>query len=100
MPQEYAIKIYKTTLNEFKNRTEYIEGEYRFRHANKSNPRKLIKLWAEKEMRNLKRLESHNIPCPSPIVLRENILVMTFIGKNGFPAPSLKDTNLSGMNFH
>jgi serine/threonine-protein kinase RIO1 len=45
---EYAIKIYKTTLNEFKNRSEYIEGEFRFRHSKKVNERKLIKLWAEK----------------------------------------------------
>lgn len=95
---EYAIKIYKTTLNEFKNRTEYINGDYRFKHQNKSNPRKLIKLWAEKEMRNLKRLQAKNIPSPIPITLRENILVMSFIGVNGVPAPCLKDAPLSGKS--
>lgn len=31
-------------------------GEFRFRHGYcRSNPRKMVKLWAEKEMRNLKR---------------------------------------------
>lgn len=92
---EYAIKIFKTTLNEFKNRGEYIEGEFRFRHQRKSNPRKLIKLWAEKEMRNLKRLCAAGISCPTPIILRDNILVMSFIGENAHPAPCLKDAELS-----
>jgi len=46
-------------------------------------------------MRNLKRLQAKNIPSPVPITLRENILVMSFIGKNGVPAPCLKDAPLS-----
>jgi len=92
---ELAIKIYKTTLNEFKNRTEYIEGEFRFRFSSTNNTRKLIKVWAEKEMRNLKRLQQHNIPVPTPIFQRENILVMSFLGKDGFPAPRLKDVELT-----
>eukprot|EP01118_Nematostelium_gracile_P019881 TRINITY_DN940_c0_g1_i1.p1 TRINITY_DN940_c0_g1~~TRINITY_DN940_c0_g1_i1.p1 ORF type:complete len:412 (+),score=122.21 TRINITY_DN940_c0_g1_i1:72-1238(+) len=93
--EEYAVKIFKTTLNEFKNRSDYVEGEFRFRRASLQNPRKLIKLWAEKEMRNLKRISAAGVPCPTPIVQRENILVMSFIGKDGFPAPCLKDAPLS-----
>ena len=92
---EYAVKIFKTTLNEFKNRGDYVEGEFRFRHSSTHNPRKLIKLWAEKEMRNLKRLQSGGILSPVPVVLKENVLVMTFIGKDGWPAPNLKDAQLS-----
>jgi len=90
---EYAIKIFKTTLNEFKNREEYMVGEFRFRHDKFShqNPRKVIKLWAQKEMRNLKRIFQIGIPCPLPVLLREHVLVMTFIGKNGVAAPHLKD---------
>jgi len=95
--KEYAIKIYKTTLNEFKNRTDYIEGEYRFRFKTKGlNNRKLIKLWAEKEMRNLKRLHKAGVPCPEPKFLSENILIMTFVGTDGQAAPTLKDASLSG----
>jgi RIO kinase 1 len=92
---EYAVKIFKTSLNEFKNRSEYIEGEFRFRHRTTGNSRKLIKLWAEKEMRNLKRMQEARILCPTPIMLRENILVMSFLGKGGFPAPLLKDAPLT-----
>lgn len=55
--KEYAIKIYKTSILIFKDRERYVEGEFRFRKGHcKSNPRKLIKLWAEKELRNLKRI--------------------------------------------
>jgi RIO kinase 1 len=55
--QEYAIKIYKTSILVFKDRDKYIEGEFRFRNGHcRSNPRKMVRLWAEKELRNLKRI--------------------------------------------
>lgn len=51
--KEYAIKIYKVETMVFRDREEYIEGERRFKNGFcKSNPRKMIKLWAEKEFRN------------------------------------------------
>ena len=56
LPTECAIKIYKTTLNEFFRRDKYIKDDYRFKNRfRKQNPRKIIKMWAEKEMFNLKR---------------------------------------------
>jgi RIO kinase 1 len=55
--QRLAIKIYKTSILVFKDRDRYVSGEYRFRHGYcKSNPRKMVKVWAEKEFRNLRRL--------------------------------------------
>ena len=59
------------------------------------NPRKMVKTWAEKEMRNLTRLQSAGIPCPDPIILRSHVLVMGFIGHEGWAAPLLKDVNIS-----
>lgn len=61
----------------------------------KSNPRKMVKVWAEKEMRNYRRLHSAGIPCPTPILLKSHVLIMEFLGKNGWPSPRLKDANLS-----
>jgi RIO kinase 1 len=76
-----AIKIYKTSILVFKDRDRYVSGEYRFRHGYcKSNPRKMVKVWAEKEMRNLKRLHASGIPCPEPLMLRMHVLLMTFLG--------------------
>lgn len=91
--EHLAIKIYKSTILNFKNRDRYITGEYRWRHGySKSNPRKMVQMWAEKEMRNLRRLISAGIPCPEPILLKQQVLLMTFIGdKEGWPAPRLKD---------
>ena len=49
------------------------------------NPRKMVRVWAEKEMRNLKRLQTAGIRCPEPVEVRENVLVMTFVGdKDGW----------------
>ncbi|KAJ3188185.1 Serine/threonine-protein kinase RIO1 [Gaertneriomyces sp. JEL0708] len=99
-PTHLAVKIYKTSILTFKDRDRYVSGEYRFRHGyNKSNPRKMVKLWAEKEMRNLKRLRAADIPCPEPICLRMHVLVMGFIGdRNGWAAPRLKDAPISAAS--
>jgi RIO kinase 1 len=40
----------------------------------------MVRLWAEKEMRNLKRLVAAGINTPEPIEVRENVLVMEFVG--------------------
>ena len=53
--------------------------------CSRHNPRKMVRVWAEKEMRNLKRLRTAGISCPEPVEVRENVLVMTFIGdKDGW----------------
>lgn len=64
---------------------------FRFRHGYcRHNPRKMVRLWAEKEMRNLTRMYSAGLPVPKPILLRSHVLMMSFIGKDGWPAPKLK----------
>ena len=91
-----AIKVYKTSILVFKDRDKYVTGEFRFRHGYaRHNPRKMVRLWAEKEMRNLSRLHQNGIPCPKPIVLRSHVLVMQFLGEDGWPYPKLKDVDLS-----
>ncbi|KAG8389778.1 hypothetical protein BUALT_Bualt01G0013900 [Buddleja alternifolia] len=94
--QELAIKVYKTSVLVFKDRDRYVQGDYRFRYGYcKHNPRKMVKTWAEKEMRNLMRLRAAGIRCPAPLLLRLHVLVMEFIGKAGWAAPRLKDADLS-----
>lgn len=46
----FAVKVYKTTLAGFRNRAEYVKDDFRFK-----NPRRVMKIWAEKEFLNLKR---------------------------------------------
>ena len=87
-----ALKIYKTSILVFKDRDRYVSGEYRFRAGySRSNPRKMVKLWAEKEMRNLKRLHAAGLRVPVPHLLRLHVLAMDFVGADGWPAPRLKD---------
>ncbi|XP_070775062.1 serine/threonine-protein kinase RIO1 isoform X1 [Enoplosus armatus] len=91
-----AIKIYKTSILLFKDRDKYVSGEFRFRHGYcKGNPRKMVRTWAEKEMRNLIRLQTAGIPSPEPLLLRSHVLLMSFIGKDNMPAPLLKNASLS-----
>ncbi|XP_017862681.1 PREDICTED: serine/threonine-protein kinase RIO1 [Drosophila arizonae] len=93
---EYAIKIYKTSILVFKDRDKYVSGEFRFRHGYcKHNPRKMVRTWAEKEMRNYLRMRNAGVPVPEPILLRSHVLVMRFCGRDGWPAPKLKDVELS-----
>ncbi|KAI4174627.1 MAG: hypothetical protein LQ343_002200 [Gyalolechia ehrenbergii] len=97
-PLHRAIKVYKTSILVFKDRDKYVVGEYRFRQGySKSNNRAMVKIWAEKEMRNLKRIYAAGIPCPEPVHLRLHVLVMGFLGdRKGTAAPRLKDVELVG----
>ncbi|KAJ7338744.1 hypothetical protein JRQ81_012646 [Phrynocephalus forsythii] len=96
VPSECAIKVFKTTLNEFKNRDKYIKDDYRFKDRfSKLNPRKIIRMWAEKEMHNLTRMQKAGIPCPEVVSLKKHVLVMSFIGQDQVPAPKLKEVKLS-----
>jgi RIO kinase 1 len=56
----------------------------------------MVKLWAEKEVRNLKRIQMNQdvIKCPMPYIFKNNVIVMDFVGENGDAAPRLKDANV------
>ncbi|KAM3417094.1 Serine/threonine-protein kinase RIO1 [Cercospora zeina] len=88
-----AIKVYKTSILVFKDRDKYVTGEHRFRSGyNKSSNRAMVKVWAEKEFRNLRRIHQAGIPCPEPVHLKAHVLVMSFLGNSkGYPAPRLRD---------
>jgi RIO kinase 1 len=95
-----AIKVYKTSILVFKDRDKYVTGEFRFRQGwNKSSHRAMVKVWAEKEMRNLKRIYGAGIPSPEPLYLRHHVLVMSFLGdRKGWPAPRLRDVKFEGLS--
>jgi RIO kinase 1 len=86
-PANLALKIYKTSILSFKSRSQYIQGEHRFRNAytKVANPRKMVKVWAEKELRNLRRLREGGVRCPRVVDVRENVLVMEFLGSEAPP---------------
>ena len=96
--KELAIKIYKTSVLSFKDRARYVRGEHRFDKGYSKNPRKMVQLWAEKEFRNLHRIYCALIPSPKPLYVRQNVLLMNVIGRDGIAAPRLKDYNFGGDN--
>lgn len=55
----------------------------------------LIRLWAEKEYHNLRRLHRAGIPSPKPVLIKKHILIMSFIGADNKAAPKLKEARLS-----
>lgn len=84
VPENIAIKVFKTTMGEFRHRDKYIADDYRFQDRfRKINAKKLAYLWAEKECRNLERLETARIPCPEVVLLRKHLLLLRFIGNVG-----------------
>jgi len=97
-----ALKIYKTSILVFKDRDRYVTGEYRFRRGySRRNPRKMVRLWAEKELRNLRRLRAADIPCPEPFEVRQNVLVMSFLGnREGWASPRLKDAEINDQSVY
>lgn len=79
----------------------YVSGDFRFRASySKHNPRKMVKVWAEKERRNLVRLQAAGIRSPQPLQLRSHVLIMAFIGTDGVAAPRLKVHICTTSNMH
>jgi RIO kinase 1 len=88
---ELAIKIYLTLSAEFrKGIMRYIEADPRFRGVRKDT-RSLIFAWAQKEFKNLQQATAAKVRVPKPIAIKNNVLVMEFIGKDGANAPSMKE---------
>merc|ERR1719376_485096 len=99
LPDEFAIKVHKTTLAEYKHRLEYIKNDYRFGERVKNmNDRKFVHQWAEKEMHNLIRMHQNGIPCPEVVLVKKHVILMSFIGNNSVPAPQLRQAKLSTKN--
>jgi len=87
---EVAIKIYKIDSNTSKWMRNYIIGDPRFKNIPR-NVSKIIFLWASKEFKNLKRAHKVGLSVPDPLFVKNNILIMEYIGFESIPAPLLKD---------
>jgi RIO kinase 1 len=88
-----SIKIYLTVSAEFRKRLQYIAGDPRFSSI-KRGSRNLISIWAKKEFKNLRTAYENGVRVPAPLKVRQNILVMEFIGNDaGVPCPVLVNSN-------
>lgn len=88
-----SVKIYLTVSAEFRKRLQYIAGDPRF-SATKKGSRNLISSWAKKEFKNLRTAYENGLSVPAPYKVRQNVLVMEFIGDDaGIPCPILLNSN-------
>ena len=89
--EELAIKIYYTTTADFRRgMLKYIEGDRRFKRIRRT-PRGIVYAWTQKEYKNLQLAEQAGVNSPRAIAFNRNILVMSFIGNDGVPAPLLRE---------
>jgi len=71
-----------------------MRGDPRFNKMG-TNVTSIIYTWAKKEFKNLKRASAQGLPVPLALDVRNNVLVMQFIGAAGTPAPRLKEAEIS-----
>ena len=88
--QAKALKIYRVATATFRNIAMYIEGDPRFKRVKRAT-RPTIFAWAQKEYKNLVRMEDAGVRVPRPERVLNNILVMEYIGDETRPAPSLRE---------
>ncbi len=91
-----AVKIYKIETSDFRRMEDYLDFEPRFKKA-KHDKRNIVFSWTQKEFSSLQKFQKFNVPVPTPLAAKENVLVMEFIGEKGQPAPRLKDAKIKDM---
>jgi serine/threonine-protein kinase RIO1 len=89
---DVAIKVFKR-IKEFRGRGDYQEGDPRYMGLSfrDNGSQEQLELWAEKEYRNVIRANRACVPVASPLMHKENIVFMRFMGKDGWPSPQLKE---------
>jgi len=91
------VKIFRIETSGFERRLDYIFGDPRFEKT-KQGMYQIVYAWCKKEYGNLKLAEEAKVNAPKPYMFSGNTLAMEFIGDNGVPASSLKDTKLDNPN--
>jgi RIO kinase 1 len=69
---------------------DYLQGDPRFKKA-KLTGYNIIRLFAQKEYKNLLVAEKQGVYAPHPIAQKDNVVVMTFLGKDGVPFAKMSD---------
>ncbi|NYB51168.1 MAG: serine protein kinase RIO [Methanobacteriaceae archaeon] len=94
-----AVKIYRVTTSDFKKMQFYIQGDPRF-NVRSNSKRQLINNWVLKEFKNLNRAYNAGVRVPKPIIAKNNVLVMEFIGDEyGNPAQLLRQSEISNPKY-
>ncbi len=91
--ERVAVKIFRINSSNFFKMSRYLAMDPRFRKVR--NIRSVIMTWAKREFINLTRAYETGVKVPKPIAIRDNVIVMGFIGTQPpeppQAAPLLKD---------
>lgn len=91
------IKIYRVNTSDFDRMYDLLKRDPRFPKLTK-NKRRVVYSWASREFRNLHRARDAGVDVPTPYLIKENILLMEFIG-NETPAKQIKDLRPENKKF-
>lgn len=97
---QFAVKLFKTARADFTKSNE-CDPSGRVYNENfiKKTLRRQLKEWTEKEYKNLLRAASCGVQAPQPLLFKDHVLVMHFLGDTaegqGSPAPKLRDVVLT-----
>lgn len=88
-----AVKIYRVQTSDFFKMSSYLRMDKRFRKV--ESKKQVVLTWARREFSNLLKAYKANVAVPMPIALKENVLVMEFLGSKKpelpRPFPLMKD---------
>ncbi|MGM5487743.1 MAG: serine protein kinase RIO [Nanobdellota archaeon] len=87
--KDIIVKIYRLETCDFKRMYDYIKHDMRYINLKRSR-RQIIFSWTQREYRNILKAREVGVRVPTPIVFRDNIILMEQIGSPD-PAPQLKD---------
>lgn len=92
--ESLAVKIFRVHTATFHSYLTYIQGDPRFEQL-RGDRRGIIHAWVKKEYKNLLRLHDAGVRVPRPVLWADNVLLMEFVGREGTPAPLMKDAELA-----
>ncbi len=84
------VKIYRLETCDFNRMYDYIKDDPRYLRIKKGK-RNIVFTWVQREYRNLLKAREANVNVPTPLTFYNNVLVLEFVGDDGFIAPKLKD---------
>ncbi|MFH8080610.1 MAG: serine protein kinase RIO [Candidatus Aenigmatarchaeota archaeon] len=96
--ENVAIKIYRTHAIDFKTRWQYLIGDPRFMNIRKNRVHVTYQ-WCLREYKNLVVAKEAKVSCPKPIIAKNNVLVMQFIGDDDVPAPRLNEMEVDKKDY-
>ncbi|GAB9476863.1 hypothetical protein Gpo141_00013921 [Globisporangium polare] len=97
---QFAVKLFKTSRGDFTKLNE-CDPSGRVYNENfiKKTLRRQLKEWTEKEYKNLLRAASCGVQAPKPLLFKDHVLAMHFVGDTaegeGSPAPKMRDAVLT-----